>query len=93
MDYHGPFCEHCGSTERLEIHHCFYEKNKKIWEYENRFLKVLCKDCHKLRTDFEFKIKEMLADFSTESLKKVIKRIGEFPYSEICSNKHNNNTE
>lgn len=42
-------CRHCKSKEKtLNVHHCFYEKGKKPWEYKKHTLVTLCEDCHKL---------------------------------------------
>ena len=43
----GRKCEHCGSTECLQVHHLRYEKGKLAWEYSYKEVIVLCKDCHK----------------------------------------------
>lgn len=42
-------CQSCGGTEKtLNVHHSVpYEKNKKVWDYENDELVTLCQDCHK----------------------------------------------
>ena len=40
-------CDHCGSKEKqLHVHHKAYVKGRKIWEYGDTELKVLCEDCH-----------------------------------------------
>lgn len=33
--------------EELHVHHCWYEKGKKPWEYPDYCYLVLCSDCHK----------------------------------------------
>jgi len=41
-------CENCGSKEKtLNVHHRYYTKGKKPWEYINEELMCLCTDCHK----------------------------------------------
>jgi len=41
-------CEECrGKYTQLHVHHSYYKKGKKIWEYENYELRCLCEDCHK----------------------------------------------
>ncbi len=41
-------CEICGSEEKqLNVHHRFYIKGRKAWEYDNDVFQVLCEDCHK----------------------------------------------
>lgn len=43
----GRVCSKCGSKERLQIHHIEYLPNKLAWEYKNKYLIVLCENCHK----------------------------------------------
>jgi hypothetical protein len=50
-------CTSCGDDEKtLHVHHTYYSKGKKPWEYPDASLHALCKDCHKdveiLRTRF-----------------------------------------
>lgn len=41
-------CERCESSDdTLNVHHAFYRKGKKPWEYEDRVLHCLCESCHK----------------------------------------------
>jgi hypothetical protein len=43
----GFKCEHCGSEEEtLHVHHWYYQRDKKPWEYENHALACLCEQCH-----------------------------------------------
>lgn len=51
-------CEHCGTKEEtLNVHHMYYEKNKKPWEYPDDCLHCLCIDCHKAIQQIQDKIK------------------------------------
>lgn len=44
----GFACKLCKDTETtLHIHHIYYTKGAKPWEYENEALDTLCSDCHK----------------------------------------------
>ena len=44
----GFKCENCGNTEiELQIHHTFYDKDRKPWEYTLSELRCWCTDCHK----------------------------------------------
>lgn len=41
-------CQECGATDKtLHVHHTFYAKGRKPWEYEPSDLRCLCADCHK----------------------------------------------
>ena len=47
MERDGWSCEHCQSSEKmLSVHHQWYEKGKKIWDYPNKCFQTLCSDCH-----------------------------------------------
>ncbi len=40
-------CKKCGDTETtLHVHHKEYHDGAKVWEYDNKYLITLCKDCH-----------------------------------------------
>jgi hypothetical protein len=45
---HANFeCQDCGDTEKtLHVHHTYYEKGLKPWEYPDSSLQALCVDCH-----------------------------------------------
>ena len=41
-------CQSCGADDRqLHVHHRFYIKDRKVWEYDNDVFHALCEDCHK----------------------------------------------
>ena len=47
MDRDGFACCHCRDKQTtLNVHHSFYEKGRKIWDYEASYLVTLCEDCH-----------------------------------------------
>lgn len=39
-------CCVCGNTRHLEVHHLIYQEGKKPWEYKDKHLITLCKECH-----------------------------------------------
>jgi 5-methylcytosine-specific restriction endonuclease McrA len=45
-------CRNCGSPEELQVHHRQYHYDKKsgfrkqIWDYNEKHLVTLCKNCH-----------------------------------------------
>lgn len=48
LEYNKWTCESCHSTENtLNVHHKYYEENKKPWDYEDEAFTVLCNKCHK----------------------------------------------
>ena len=41
-------CAHCDSTNRIEVHHINYRKDREPWEYRDSELMCLCRNCHEL---------------------------------------------
>jgi len=39
-------CRHCGSYDRLEVHHTAYKFGDPPWCYPDHFLLTLCRPCH-----------------------------------------------
>lgn len=39
-------CTCCGNENDLHVHHLYYERNLKAWEYDNETLKTVCGKCH-----------------------------------------------
>ena len=47
LDLRGFKCEKCSCEEKqLHVHHRFYLKGRKAWEYDNDVFQVLCHSCH-----------------------------------------------
>lgn len=47
LDDRGWACEWCCDKEKtLHVHHVLYLKNLNPWEYDNKYLRVLCETCH-----------------------------------------------
>lgn len=48
MERDGFRCRRCWSAERmLHVHHAYYKRGAKPWEYEDKELTTLCEQCHK----------------------------------------------
>lgn len=48
MDARGWACEKCGDAEsELQVHHTYYERGKKPWEYHPDTLQCICRKCHR----------------------------------------------
>lgn len=44
-------CQECGSTTKtLHVHHCYYERGRKPWDYPSSGLLTLCYECHEYET-------------------------------------------
>ena len=54
-------CTNCDSkNDTLHVHHYLYKTDKKIWEYEDKYLTTLCDVCHGNWHAMNDKIKEIL---------------------------------
>jgi NMD protein affecting ribosome stability and mRNA decay len=53
MERDGFKCHSCGKGEddaiTLNVHHSYYEKGKKPWEYDDETLVTMCDTCHVIR--------------------------------------------
>lgn len=60
-------CLNCDSTDKeLHVHHLLYERGKDPWEYEDKLLLPLCKDCHELIADMQADVTKLLAEFTPD---------------------------
>ncbi|MCK5616636.1 hypothetical protein KAR91_83015 [Candidatus Pacearchaeota archaeon] len=58
-------CERCDSKEKtLNVHHGYYDKNLKPWEYPIESLHCLCGDCHKYIHELQNQIKHQIRNLS-----------------------------
>jgi hypothetical protein len=54
-------CGHCGSKEKtLHVHHKYYKKGLKPWEYPNTSLLCLCEECHTLYKNQKDKLNKLI---------------------------------
>lgn len=42
----GGRCEICRSPHGLQVHHNYYVRGRRLWEYEGEAVRVLCDACH-----------------------------------------------
>lgn len=76
----GFTCLDCGSTKRtLHVHHCLYFPKMEPWEYQDRYLRTLCDDCHEARGKFEKQIlleyKKLMATKTRHGLYEMSQKI------------------
>lgn len=77
MQAAGHRCERCGDDEHeLQIHHGFYARNRKPWEYPNETLFCLCKECHEiagyLRVSLMEEVAKVKPDLYEEAIPKSV---------------------
>ena len=57
----GWACESCeDATKELQVHHRYYDRGKKPWEYLDEALLCYCVVCHKRATDAQRLLREAL---------------------------------
>lgn len=55
-------CENCGEkNSTLNVHHGYYERDKKPWEYDDDTLHCLCEPCHKEIQELGYLIRKTIA--------------------------------
>lgn len=63
-------CRSCGAKGEgvtLNVHHAYYEKGKKPWEYDNYMLVTWCEDCHEERHRWDKTIRKAMARLPKEA--------------------------
>jgi hypothetical protein len=77
----GFKCRECGAADKeLQVHHCWYEKGSKPWEYEDECYMVLCDECHGAWHEAKHDVDIAMAKLSVASLYKlaeILGRVGE----------------
>lgn len=62
MDRDEWKCRSCGcEDDTLNVHHAYYERDKKPWEYPDLSLVTLCEACHKRKHDIKKGISSILS--------------------------------
>lgn len=62
-------CRSCGDKEStLNVHHAYYEKGKKPWEYPDSILITWCEKCHKLNHESMKGLQAELLELSCDDL-------------------------
>lgn len=62
-------CQECGAKDKtLNVHHRWYERGKKPWEYPDYALRCLCEDCHATVTQMIHYIRQHLGALPSKRL-------------------------
>jgi hypothetical protein len=65
----GRKCQRCGCNDRaLEIHHGYYRPATNPWDYEERTLWVLCRDCHQTIQELTICVHRTIAHMAPDEL-------------------------
>jgi hypothetical protein len=67
-------CQNCGATDlTLNVHHGYYEKGRKPWEYPSETLHCLCEPCHAEVQSLLLVLQALIGQFRTaEALRRTI---------------------
>lgn len=73
MQRDGFSCKRCGSKDdTLNVHHGYYLKDHKPWEYPNQSLHTLCEICHKIVQDKLATAKTLIGSLSIGDIDRLI---------------------
>lgn len=73
MDRDGFSCLECGAKDKtLNVHHTYYAKGRKPWEYEPEALRTMCEDCHSHVSDRIDEAKRLIGQLSIAALEEAI---------------------
>ena len=73
MERAGFKCEECGTDEvTLNVHHQYYTKGAKPWEYPDEALKCLCENCHQSRHAAQEELKMVAGSLTDFDINRVI---------------------
>jgi hypothetical protein len=75
LDRCEGFCEDCGLSKKIEVHHCYYTYGNEPWEYPIDSLRGLCRSCHEKRGKAELLLRAHLASLKTSDLECIIEQI------------------
>jgi hypothetical protein len=69
-------CVECGDTSTtLNVHHTYYRKGAKPWEYEAHELLCLCEPCHERITELLLSIQRALGPLSVPDMESALAAI------------------
>lgn len=87
-------CQHCGATDKtLQVHHLWYSKLNKPWEYDDDSYLTLCSRCHEIETECNNELYDDFCDlktiagqwgFSKQFLDAVIQRMSSMVNDFLC---------
>ncbi len=73
LDAAGWKCEECGAECReLHVHHGYYGKGMKPWEYEPETLHVLCDNCHEIAEELLSDVRRRIGSLNFSGLSKLL---------------------
>ncbi len=66
-------CSHCGANDKmLAVHHSYYEKGLKPWEYPDDSLHCLCEGCHAVAQSIKSEINRLFGSIDLSDHVRVL---------------------
>jgi hypothetical protein len=73
MTRDGFRCRECGNDkETLHVHHGYYNRGKKPWEYPDDSLRTLCKTCHDKVAETRQELLHLISNLSVGTTRRII---------------------
>lgn len=73
MEYAHFLCQQCGEGQKtLNVHHTYYLRDHKPWEYPTEALQCLCEPCHEVRTKAANALKLLIGELGNSELEQVM---------------------
>lgn len=83
----GFKCQECGDGEKtLNVHHKYYTRGAKPWDYPASALSCLCEDCHELLHEVTTELKVLASEFPVGPQRALLG----FLKGMFCLNRHAN---
>lgn len=89
LEASGWVCEACDADEQqLHVHHKRYVAGRKVWEYADNELSVLCESCHARHHEKADRLKKLLAQLDSAQIDMALgymeAMVGTSLYFESC---------
>lgn len=85
LERSGFCCEVCGEEEKmLSVHHGYYEKGLKPWEYPDESLHCLCEKCHREAQDTDLMVRKTIAKLDQSNMHRVLG----YALAAFCANEY-----
>jgi hypothetical protein len=73
MQASGFACSECFAKDKtLNVHHRFYKKGSKPWEYDTAELACLCETCHEIASEKLRDIRKLVGDVPINAMDRVL---------------------
>ena len=78
LDRDNHTCKMCGDTNNLQVHHGYYEPDRRAWTYPDHSLWTLCDSCHEKVTFQNRDLKRVVGEMHPEKLDELMLHVRAF---------------